>query len=71
MVTWTDHASLKNLLTEEERGNNRNIMNSIGAIWAIMHPCIIAMGVPQHNCQRSVDAMMTLKAKAADMAEVV
>jgi hypothetical protein len=27
--------------------------------------------VLQHNCQRSVDAMTTLMAKAADMAEVV
>jgi hypothetical protein len=31
----------------------------------------MAVRVLQHNCQRSVDAMTTLMAKAADMAEVV
>jgi hypothetical protein len=38
MVTWKDHASWKNLLTELGRGNNRKITDSIRAIRQTAHP---------------------------------
>jgi hypothetical protein len=38
MVTWKDHASWKNLLTEVGRGNNRKITDSIRAIRQTAHP---------------------------------
>jgi hypothetical protein len=38
MVTWKDHASWKNLLTEVGRGNNRKITDSIRAMRQTAHP---------------------------------
>jgi hypothetical protein len=38
MVTWKEHASWKNLLTEVGRGNNRKITDSIRAIRQTAHP---------------------------------
>jgi hypothetical protein len=38
MVTWKDHASGKNLLTEVGRANNRKVTASIRAIRQPAHP---------------------------------